>query len=506
VADGVFRNQNNSHIINLATTADLGAATLTFTGAHQFTRLKINRDLDVTNTLPGYVQYSNVVTPYKVDTAEVLLNSNNKEGLGWGVGAFYVKQTGVTIVNQDASQFWYAVNPNAQVNLPNAALGIPGPGFTPFALSNTLSIATLVRVPVNTQTVSFNGNLRFKSGPLTIEGGVRYSLLKTIQTTQLTLSGAVNSGPTEIIPAALQRNKHKPITGGANISYALTNTLNAYAAYGHSFRSGSTAVAAPNGISNDLLQTKPEKTDSFEVGFKGSALDRRVNFAVSAYYQKLDNFLSRFTSIYYNAPAASPSTGFFDFNYNAKAKIKGIEASIDGRVSDNWDIGLNAAYTHARYSNARVPCNDFAGTGRPNQTGAPAVTGGGNVSFCNSSGPLAEVPDFGLTANSEIRFPMGTVTPFVRALFTYRPKFNSQIAQYQYQDRELLNVFTGFRTESGFEFDVFARNLLNQKRITNYALGLGTTNALIGGTFNSGYRTVNVMNPREFGATAKFSW
>lgn len=507
VADGEFRLINNSHLVNLNISADLGPATLSFTGAHQFSKLDVTRDWDTTNALPNYLQYADVITPYKVDTAEIRLASNNKEGLGWGLGAFYSHQTGVTTVNQDSSQFWYPVAPEAQVNLPWAALGQPEtPGFTPFTLSNTLPIATLVTVPVNTRTWSFNANLRYKSGPLTIEGGIRYSLIKAIQTTQLTLSGAVNQGPFEIIPPALQKNEHHPVTGGLNISYAIAPTLNVYAAYGHSFRAGSTGVSTPAGISSDLVQTQPEKTDSFEIGLKGSALDRRLNFSVSAYYQTLDNYLSLFSNIYYNAPAAEPATGFFAFNYNGDARIKGIEATVDGRVTDNWDFGVSASYTHARYKNALLPCNDFAGTGKPNQTGTPAVTGGGNVSFCSATGPLAELPDFGLTANTEIRMPMGSVTPFVRALFTYRPSFNSDRVAYKYQDRELLNMFVGVRADAGWEFDVFVRNLLNQQRITNTTLGQGTVDALLGGTFNSGYRAVNVMNPREFGATLKFKW
>lgn len=509
VQDGVARFENDSHIVNLSVNADLGPATLSFTGAHQFSKLTATRDQDTTNSLPGYVQYSNVITPYVVNTAEVRLNSNNQEGLGWGLGAFYSKQTGVTTVTQDASQFWYPVNPNAQVDLPCDAVGVspdcPTETFVPFPLSNTLAINTFVRVPVYARIISFNGNLRFKSGPLTIEGGIRYSLLKSIQTTQLTLSGDVNQGPFEIIPPDLQVANDKPFTGGANINYALSQNLNIYAAYGHSFRQGSTGVAVPNGISDDLIKTKPEKTDSYEVGVKGSAFDRRVNFSVSAYYQTLDNYLSLFPNIYYNAPDNQPTTGFFQFNYNGDATIKGVEASIDGRVTDNWDIGLNAAYTRARYKNARLPCNDFAGTGSTSG-GTPTVTGPGNVSYCNSNGPLAEVPNFGLTANTEIRFPIGTVTPFVRALFTYRPKFNSELVQYRYRDRELLNLFAGVRTDNGFEFDVFVRNVLNQKRITNRSLNEGTTDALLGGTFNSGYRNINVMNPREFGASLKYHW
>lgn len=497
VQDGVFRNINKSHIVNLNLDYDLGGATLAFVGAHQFSKLEIKRDLDVTNALPGYVQYSNVVTPYKVDTAELRLTSNNTEGFGWGVGAFYTKQTGTTVVNQDASQFFYSVNPNTIVNIP----------FTPIFLPNTLGIATRVNVPVNNQTWSFNANLRYRSGPLSVEGGVRYSIIKSVQTTQLTLSGAVNSGPTEIIPLALQRSTDKPVTGGVNISYEITPNLNVFAAYGHSFRAGSTGVAVPAGISNDLIRTNPEKSDSFEAGFKGTLFDRRVNYSVSGYYQKIDNFLSRFTDIYYNAPAAEPSTGFFDFNYNTDATIKGVEASFDGRVSDNWDLGVSAAYTKARFDNARVPCTDFAGTGVPNRTGAPAVTGTGNVSYCVVNGRLAEVPDFSLTANTELRLPFGSVTPFVRALFTYRPGFDSERAQYTYQSRELLNMFVGVRTNDGkWELDVFARNLLDQRRITNRGLGNGTVNSLIAGTFNSGFSQVSMTNPREFGATLKFNW
>lgn len=508
VQDGRFRSVNKSHLVNLSLEYDLGAATASFVGAYQSSNIKTERDLDVTNALPGFVQYSNVDVPYKVVTGELRLSSNNTEGLGWGLGAFYTKQTGTTVVNQDASQFWYAVNPNALVNLPFAAIGLPNvPGFTPFPLPNTLGIATRVNVPVYSQTWSFNANLRYRSGPLSIEGGVRYSILKNVQTTQLTLTGAVQDGPREIVPVNLQRNTNKPITGGVNISYAITPDLNVFAAYGHSFRAGSTGVALPNGLSNDLIRTNPEKSDSFEAGIKGTIFDRRVNYAISGYYQKIDNFLSRFSGIYYNAPANQPQTGFFDFNYNADATIKGVEASFDGRVSDNWDLGVSAAYTKARFDNARVPCTDFAGTGVPNQNGTPKVTGNGNVSYCIAKGRLAEVPDFSLTANTELRLPMDSFTPFVRALFTYRPGFDSERAQFTYQSRELLNMFVGVRTNDGkWELDVFARNLLDQRRITVRGLGLGTVDSLIAGTFNSGYRQVNMTNPREFGATLKFNW
>ena len=182
------------------------------------------------------------------------------------------------------------------------------------------------------------------------------------------------------------------------------------------------------------------------------------------------------------------------------------------RVNDNWDLGVSASYVRARYDNAVVPCNDYAGTGSPNQDAtSPAVTGPGNVSYCETNGRLSQTPDFNLTANTEIRFPMGQVTPFVRALVNYRPGFYADQVDYDYRSRTLLNIFAGFRTEDDrFELTAFAKNVLNQKRITNISLGTTQFNTGIPGSpvpglpYESGYRTANVTNPREFGLTGMF--
>jgi iron complex outermembrane receptor protein len=505
VSEGTFRNQNLTHLLNLAFDYDLGGSTVSFVGAHQYSRLTIDRDLDPGNAVPGYVAASKVITPYKVDTAELRWQTNNSEGLGGGVGAFYTKQTGTTVVDQRADSFI------APFLGPDALIPI-APGFS---VPNMLPIGVNVVVPVDSKTWSFAANLRYKTGPLTIEGGLRYSIIKSNQTTQQTLFlGAhpflfpvdVVAGPTEIIPANLQKRTNKPLTGGLTINYAVTDDLNVYAAYGRAFRAGSTGVAVPAGISNDLISTRGETTDSFEVGLKGSLMDRKINYTLAAFYQKFDGFLSRFTSIYYESVTAQPPSGFFDFNYNGDAKVKGIEASINARLIDTWDMNVSAAYTRGRYSDALLPCNDFDGSGVPNQNGVPTVQGTGNVSYCVSSGRLAETPDFSLTANTELRFPTGDYTPFVRALFTYRPAFTSDRVNFRYQDRELLNLFVGVRgPDDKWEITAFARNVLNQKRITNISLG----NSLVptqSGSLDSGYRLVNVTNPREFGVTGMFKF
>ncbi|WP_449473932.1 TonB-dependent receptor [Sphingobium chungangianum] len=514
VAEGTSRNINESHIVNLAIDWDLGPATLSFVGAHQDSRLKGQRDLDVGNAVPNYISNSFGPTPFVYDTVEMRLATNNKDGLGGGIGVFYSKIGGTTRIFQPGDSFIFPFEQNDSLNTLGALPYLP--------------IATEIIVPVDRSIWSFNANLNFRRGGLAIEGGLRYSIIKSVNVSRLGLSTPGNSllctgdpivdavsfgclpasyPATDIIPANLRNTSDKPITGGLTISYQLMPSINIFASYGHSFRAGSVSPGLPDGMSDDLILTQPEKTDSIEAGVKGSFAGRRLHYAVSVYYQKLDNFLNRFSGIYYQSTVAAPPTGFFDFNYNGDARIKGIEGSLDGRITRDWDFGVSAAYTRARYRNALLPCNDFAGTGRPNRDGAATVTGPGNVSFCASNGRIGETPDFSLTANTEIRFPMDSVTPFLRGLLTYRPGFYSDRIDYDYRSREMLNLFVGLRAEdSKWEFTLFAKNVLNQKRIANISQGNAVVGTSSGVDYDSGYRTVNVTNPREFGLTGNFKF
>jgi iron complex outermembrane receptor protein len=503
VSEGPYRVKLNSDIVNLAFDWDLGAVKLAFVGNHQRAVANTLRDQDYGNAIPGYQQLNPVHVPYNVDTQELRLDSSNSEGFGWGVSVYHRRQKGLVTNNSTNDLFLYAVSPTSMVRPPNALVGLPGAGFAPFLIGNQLGLQVAVDVPLNIETFSYNAHLRYSSGPLRIEGGLRYSTRKNVQTTQIGLSGLQTVAKREVIPAHLQDIRSKPWTGGFNINYALSDTLNAYAAYGRSNRGGSTGVSTPIGITDDLARTTEEKTNSYEIGLKGSALDRKLNFSLAAYYQKLNGYIRRLDGIFYNAPANQPTTGFFYFNYNGDATIKGVEGTLDAHPTPNWDVNLSASYSRARFSNARLPCNDFAGTGIPNQNGAPKVTGTGNTSYCLTNGRLAEVPDFSLTANTEIRFPMGSVTPYVRALLTHRPGFFSDLAQFHYQSRQLLNMFVGVRgPEDKWSVDVFARNLFNQQRISNMSVGNATLNATVSGAFDSGYRTINSSTPREFGLTA----
>lgn len=501
VTDGGYRIRNTTHIVNLAADYDFGPATLSFNGAYQNSNVITDRDQDLGNAVPGYLQKSFVVVPSKFWTQEVRLHSNNKEGFGWSVSAFNYKRTGDVINDVNNDLFVYNTDPNGFVKAPL------GPGGAFITVPNKLPLFVHVLVPVRTKTQSVAANVHYFSGPLRMEAGVRYTISKNNQTTQITTTGFSNTGPREVIPTNLQRTTSKPWTGGANISYDLADDFTVYAAYGHSFRAPTTGVSLPQGITADLVRTNSEKTDSYEAGIKGKLFDKKVNYSVAGFYQKFDGYIRRFEGIYWRSAADPQGQGFFGFNYNGDAEIKGIEATIDGRIGNNWDLGVSASYAKARYTGARLPCNDYAGTGTPNQNGAPTVTGAGNVSYCVSDGRISETPDLGINANTEVRFPTGNLTPYVGAVVSYRPSFFSSTVQYDYQSRTLLNMFLGVRGEDNkWSLSLFARNLLNQNRVTNISLGTATISSILagvgGGTYDSGYRAVNTMNPREFGLSA----
>lgn len=524
VSDGLQRFQNNFHLVNLNLNWDLGPARLSVIAAHTFALLSQRQELDPGNAVVGRDLFSIPRIPNKIDSIEARIESTNTEGFGGGLSAFYSKRTGKVTVDEDRSQFFLPVPLTSNLSLPVRSLAV---------------------VPVFSENYSIAGNLRYRSGPLTVEGSLRYAVNNITQKTDLFLSSPgfttafdVGGGAFLLIPVGggtvfppngsvqqvgvpenLQNRTYKPLTGAASVTYQVSPDVSVYAAYGHSYRSGSAIVAAPAGLSDDIYLSKPEKTDSFEIGLKGSVFDRRLSFGIAAYYQKYDGFLNLFGGIFYNcretnsvcSPTGAPinnatdvpaTNGQLGLNYNGDAIIKGIEATLDGRVTDNWDIGINLSYAHGRYDDALLPCNDFAGTGVPNQTGTPRITGTGNISLCKSNDRLADIPDFSASVTTELRFPVGKVTPFVRGLLSYRPSVYSIRNNFQYQDRELVDVYLGIRGEDGrWEINAFAKNVLNQQRITNISNG----NAVVG-SYDSGYRLINTTNPREFGMTTSFKF
>jgi iron complex outermembrane recepter protein len=506
VQEGPAQFDNESQFLNFNVDWDLGPATLTLLASHQDTLLIQARDQDPNNSIPGYFAAQRNRIPYNVDIAEVRLASNNDGFWNWSLSTFASKQTGMTQVRQDASQFFT-----------NA----------PYSFGLYFPISAAIDIPVDSKTLAFAASSSFQfTDQLRFEAGIRYTKIENVQagTVTSTSPGVPGLGipaftvTQELIPARLARTEEDPITGGATLTYEYDPDTTAYLAYGRSFRAGTAGVATPLFISDSLIKTDSETSDAFELGLKKNLFDRRLSVNFAAFYQKFDGYISRVGGVFYDngprvngvavgGPPDGIVDGSFDFNWNGDATVKGIELTVAGRPIENWDFSVAASYVKARYDNAQSPCNDFNGDGVPDVSGTPVITGGGNVSYCPRTDRISEIPDFNMTANTEIRFPVGDLVPFVRALFTYRPSLNSTLAQYKYDSRELLNLYVGVKdSEERWEVNVFAKNVFDQQVITNIG-GVGQTSTSTPGVvYNSGYRGINTTQPREFGVTAKYNF
>jgi iron complex outermembrane receptor protein len=504
LAEGPEQFQNLSRLLTVSADWQLGNYTLSFNGGRQNSLLRYARDQDPGNAIPGYQTVQLGKIPYFVTTGELRLATNNNPFWNYSAGVIYLRQTGVTTIAQPSDQF-----------LANPAPPTPFPAS--FGLFIPINVG--VAVPVDSRTISPGFTSSFQlTQALKFEVGLRYNLYKIKQQSYLSLSSPGNPAlfippftqPTfgTVQPPNDQRDDHS-ITGGANLTYKVSNDISTYLAYGHSYRSGSAQVGLSVQLDQSLVVTRPEKSNAVELGVKTN-LTRNISLNADVFYQKFDGYISRNTDgVNYSSKRDGVIDGGFVFNFNADATVKGAEVTLSSQVTPDWKVQGNLSYAHARYDNALVPCNDFNGTGVPNTIGLPRVPVGQQVSYCRINDRLGEVPDVSLSLNSEYHFQLGALEPFVRGLFTYRPSFYSSQVNYDYSSRTILNLFGGLRGPLGsgqWEVSAFAKNVFDQHRITHISLGNNITPTINGAPFDAGNRGVVTTLPREIGVTLSYTF
>jgi iron complex outermembrane receptor protein len=134
-------------------------------------------------------------------------------------------------------------------------------------------------------------------------------------------------------------------TPRAVIRYNIGERSNIYASVSTGFKSGVYNAVSYTTLSS-VTPAKQEKVTAYEVGFKTAG--RRLRFDTAAFYYDYTNIQTSLTVL--NNPN-NPALGLTTFLQNApKAKIYGAEASGTWSPIDRLNVGLGAAYLHARYT------------------------------------------------------------------------------------------------------------------------------------------------------------
>lgn len=503
-----------THALSTDLNYDLGNHALRFIGGFiRTTGLNI-ADQDTGNSVQSYAQLLTVPIDTKEYTAELRLDSKLDGIFNYTFGVFYNKVESQVLSTFDVTSFYANATPP-----------------TPFP-ATTASLPLLAEVDIinNTEDFAVFGNTRFDlTDKLKVELGARYTVNKARAVSFLTVrsSGGVgflssvapftNPNRQQTVAPGFVDQKNEPLTGMASVTYEWSPDLTTYFNYGRSYRRGSAALGVTSQLDSSLLVIQPERSDAFEIGLKSRLFDRRLSFALAAYYQKFDGFIGRRTVRTSAARNGVVDSGPFGINFNGDAVTKGIEAEIAARVNDFLDLNIGASYNEVKYSNALAPCNDFNFDGIPDTVGTPAVPIGQQVSFCVLNERLNNNPNFSFTANGDIHFPVGTMKTFLRWNYKHRPSFAQQgTVPFTTPAQNRVDLFAGIGGEQNrWEISVFVRNVFNERKLLSRGAELQSSTSYLvrqpagaprSPSFLSGYSAVSVSPPRELGVTASFNF
>lgn len=511
---------------------------LSYVGSWQDLGGPIKRAGDEGNNLLGFEFYESAYpnAGSKVETHELRLASEDRIAgiFDYVVGYFHLTDKSTVSGSEGGSSFLAgAFGPPGTI--PNPATR-PNPRYT---------VELLLNFPVKTQESSFFANVTAHIGDrLELSAGARridYKLDRTatISTANafIALAGLSQAACTGIggafgatypgvcdrpVPGQIavnfpQKFNSKPWVWDASASYKITPDLMIYGHAGSSWRRPFAGIGiAPGGSRSDLIEQlrpyllgAPEKSTSFEAGFKWSFLDNRAYLFADAYYQKFKGLIVPVGPVRYLS--GDTATRVNPFHANVPADVKGFDIEMGFTPSERLSLSANLSWSKGKVK-GDIPCSDGNFDGVPDGIVASAadfIARDKAVALCRPTVGTSTAPDWNMRAQGEYNLPIGNVgNAFLRGLAAYQPK-NDNISQtYTTPAYFLLDMFLGIRGEDrGWEISAYAKNITNTRKIINQSDSdfdpPANAEALFGG---SGYRTLTLTAPREFGVTARIAF
>jgi iron complex outermembrane recepter protein len=149
-------------------------------------------------------------------------------------------------------------------------------------------------------------------------------------------------------------NTFRKISWLASANYKVTPDILVYAKFATGFKGGGQQPRATGTAEATYKPFNPETITEYELGFKSELFDRKLQLNVAAFYD-------RYKDIQKNQFAIPPVT----ITANAaSATIKGVEAELTLRPTNNLTLTANGGYLDAKYGRDQNPgCTAFYQTG-----------------------------------------------------------------------------------------------------------------------------------------------
>ncbi|HUD91706.1 TonB-dependent receptor [Sphingobium sp.] len=208
-------------------------------------------------------------------------------------------------------------------------------------------------------------------------------------------------------------------TARLGLQYDLASDAQVYATYSRGYK-GQAYNVFFNMPQNAVEPLAPETSNSYEVGFKASALENRLQASIAAYITKFSGYQTNFQDSFQGALVTRLTNA-------GDVSSRGVEGDFTFRPIDPLNIGFNFAYTDAKIDKFNCPanatCTNFDGQPLPY---APKWKLHGDVTYTVALGDT-----LGLELNTDYSYKSKTQYSITQTPDTVQPGYgiwNASIA------------------------------------------------------------------------------
>lgn len=318
-------------------------------------------------------------------------------------------------------------------------------------------------VQPTTSTYDAYGRMTYKITPqLSVTGGLRYNydFLKYTDNQAVFVPFSPYLGPPHPYYAASSYGAGTGV-GDIDVQYFFTPRNQVYATYARGYAPAAYNTASPLASDTAAKPVAREDINHFEIGSKGSYLDRSLLVNLAAFYTRYSNYqIETFFTTGIYAGLQNPPLVLANA---PAAQTHGVEIDTTYRATDTLTLNLNAAYIDATFVNwKKAPCQVIYLTGTCDNTP------GGSPYQDVSGRPLPNSPKFKFTLNAEQRVPMPSIgwDLVLNGNYAYRtsaemlPDQNPHGVQGPYG---ILDLSAGLQSQSGrYTATIFVNNVTDK--------------------------------------------
>lgn len=503
--------------ISLNADWDLGPVTLTSISAWRYWNWDVANDRDYIGVPIQLVQR----IPSRQDqySQELRLASNGNGPLDYVAGLYFYTQTingNPTSVYGPAAAYWLisTTNFSAADRPDNLVDGYGQYGDSHFTMDSYAAFgeANYHVTEQLTATLGLRYTHEIKNGDYStyVKGGVPFSTLPDPVTCTMlngaTLSGRDNAKLSLFRPQCYSvRDSGGSLSGRANVAWQFTDEMMSYMSYARGYKAGGlnmsglqlTGGSGPgaNLPAVDTAVIGDETNTTYEIGFKSTLFGGRATANLAAYKTIVEDFQANIATPVTANNAAPLRT--FPANI-PEVQVKGVEADIAALLFPGFTVRGSLAYSDGEYTDyPEGPCplewqNPNADGGcqplnppaslankTPNPRGNPTIPG----AYVLTGLPLAGLSKWAGSVSFDYAVPAGTGQFVAHGDWNYRSGYNADTTNSQFTKIDGFDVFNasvGYRFASGWEAQVFARNLFDTNYVTALTVQAGNSGLIIG--------------------------